>query len=112
MSTLDYATAVTQLATAARDNTPIMVRRAGTLAAEVGRNTALARLTVVLQQLPVCGIAALAADALLRLAEQETTTTRPAPMRSRAGSPLCMVTSPRPVRSPRLLLQAKTPLAI
>lgn len=69
MTSPRYAAAVDHLATAARDNTPLMVRRAGLTMAEVGRDEALARLTIRLQQIPMCGLAALAADALLRLAE-------------------------------------------
>ncbi len=70
MTAVRYDAARDQLAAAARDNTPVMVRRAAATMAEVGRDEALCRLTVRLQKIPVCGLAALAADALLRLAEQ------------------------------------------
>ncbi len=69
MTALRYDAARDQLAAAARDNTPVMVRKAATALAEVGRDEALARLTIRLQHFPMCGLAALAADALLRLAE-------------------------------------------
>lgn len=72
MTSPRYGAAVDQLATAARENVPPLVRRAGLTMAEVGRDEALALLTVRLQKLPMCGVAAIAADALLRLAEQET----------------------------------------
>ncbi len=70
MTALRYAAARGWLAAAARDNTPVMVRRAATTMAEIGRAEALCRLTIRLQKIPMCGLAALAADALLRLAEQ------------------------------------------
>jgi hypothetical protein len=63
--------AVDQLATAARDEMPnVIAIAAGALAAAPDRDRALATLTVHLLRMRPAGVAAIAADALLRLAEE------------------------------------------
>lgn len=63
--------AVDQLATAAREEMPnVITVAAATLASSTDRDRALATLTLHLQRMQPAGVAAIAADALLRLAEE------------------------------------------
>jgi hypothetical protein len=64
-----------QIAAQARDNTPGIVAKAGGILAEVGnRDEALARIALHLVGQDRAAIAQLAADAVLRLAEQDVIT--------------------------------------
>ncbi len=66
--------AVDRLATAAREEMPGLITLAGQAFTQAAnRDRALATLTLKLQHMRPAGVAAIAADALLRLAEQETT---------------------------------------
>jgi hypothetical protein len=63
--------AVDQLATAAREEMPNLITMAAeTLASSTDRDRALATLTLHLQRMRPAGVAAIAADGLLRLAEE------------------------------------------
>lgn len=67
----NYAAAADQLVAAARDKMPGQMDMARRLLRETGdRDRALAMLTIHFMSIPSSGVAAIAADALLRLAEE------------------------------------------
>lgn len=69
---ISMTAATDQLAASARDNMPTAIDTARRLLAKTGdRDTALAALTMCHMKLSHAGVAAIAADALLRLVEVE-----------------------------------------